>query len=480
MPRNGNGSYSLPKPPFVPGTTISSADVNSDFSDIATALTGSVAADGQTPITGPLSFPSGSSAAPSITFTADTTTGVYLHGVGELGFASDGGLAAYFDSAQVLHLLGDLQGITGTLTGLLTLSSTSHMLVPNGTTAQRPSATAAAVRYNSTLASLEFSNGTGWVQVASPLSAPQGRLTPTSGVPIISSDVTAAASFFYTPYRGNLCPIYDGTAFTLYPFSELTMTLATQHTAGGIYDVFGFLDAGSMIVGTGPVWTTLTVGSGARGVGAGTTELQQVKGIWTNAVSITARNGATTYTVAANQGTYLGTMYMNTGSNGQVTCQVSYGQSRKFGIWNAYNQEDIQLRAGDATASWGYNTATVRASNGSANNSSTILIGLPTRIYNACNQYINTSSASLSVVAGQIGIGWNVTNAFSGYAGRGGVYVSAGTTVQGDFNVRGEYSLVAPIGLHTATMCEKNTNGNATSNFNGTEASMLMTNQWLG
>lgn len=51
MARNGSGVYSLPQAPFVSGTTISSTAVNSDFSDIATALTQSIASDGQTPIT---------------------------------------------------------------------------------------------------------------------------------------------------------------------------------------------------------------------------------------------------------------------------------------------------------------------------------------------------------------------------------------------------------------------------------------------
>lgn len=47
MPRNGSGSYSLPEAAFVPNTPISSAAVNSDFSDIASAITGSLARDGQ-------------------------------------------------------------------------------------------------------------------------------------------------------------------------------------------------------------------------------------------------------------------------------------------------------------------------------------------------------------------------------------------------------------------------------------------------
>lgn len=51
MPRNGAGTYTLPEAPFVFDTVISETSVNSDFSDIASALTQSIAADGQTPIT---------------------------------------------------------------------------------------------------------------------------------------------------------------------------------------------------------------------------------------------------------------------------------------------------------------------------------------------------------------------------------------------------------------------------------------------
>lgn len=54
MPRNGSGTYTLPESPFVTGTTIDPSPVNNDFNDIAQALTGSVAADGQTPMTGDL------------------------------------------------------------------------------------------------------------------------------------------------------------------------------------------------------------------------------------------------------------------------------------------------------------------------------------------------------------------------------------------------------------------------------------------
>lgn len=55
MSRNGSGIYNLPTGnPVVTGTTITSNWANTTLSDISTALTGSVAADGQTPVTGNL------------------------------------------------------------------------------------------------------------------------------------------------------------------------------------------------------------------------------------------------------------------------------------------------------------------------------------------------------------------------------------------------------------------------------------------
>ena len=55
MSRNGSGTYSLPSGnPVVTGTTISSTWANSTLTDIQNAITQSVSADGQTPITGAL------------------------------------------------------------------------------------------------------------------------------------------------------------------------------------------------------------------------------------------------------------------------------------------------------------------------------------------------------------------------------------------------------------------------------------------
>lgn len=57
MSRNGSGTYNLPSGnPVVTATTISSSWANTTLNDIANALTGSIAADGQTPITANLNI----------------------------------------------------------------------------------------------------------------------------------------------------------------------------------------------------------------------------------------------------------------------------------------------------------------------------------------------------------------------------------------------------------------------------------------
>jgi len=55
MSRNGSGTYTLPAGnPVVTGTTISSTWANNTLTDLATAMTGSLASDGQTTATGNL------------------------------------------------------------------------------------------------------------------------------------------------------------------------------------------------------------------------------------------------------------------------------------------------------------------------------------------------------------------------------------------------------------------------------------------
>jgi microcystin-dependent protein len=101
VPRNGSGVYSLPELPFQPNTTISSAAVNDDLSDIATALTFSVATDGQSSMTGPLKLPSGSAAAPALAFSADQTTGLRHGAAGTMTVVGGASDVVTFDGTQI-------------------------------------------------------------------------------------------------------------------------------------------------------------------------------------------------------------------------------------------------------------------------------------------------------------------------------------------------------------------------------------------
>jgi hypothetical protein len=109
MSRNGSGTYTLPAGnPVVTGTTITTTWANNTLSDMATALSGSIAADGQTPITGAL--------------------------VGSSDTVQFGG--------------------------------TGQIALPSGTTAQRSSSPySGMIRYNNSLAQFEGYSGASWKRI---------------------------------------------------------------------------------------------------------------------------------------------------------------------------------------------------------------------------------------------------------------------------------------------------------------------------
>lgn len=318
------------------------------------------------------------------------------------------------------------------------------------------------------------------------LQPPQGYLTLTSGTPIITGDVTAATVVYYTPFKGDRVPIStDGSTFKMRQFSELTLTLSTNHVASGIYDVFLFDNSGVTTIGTGPVWNTVTAGSCDRGTGAATSELTRLHGFHVNANSMTARNGSTTYTVAANEGLFVGSIYIDS-TAGEVTCHRTYGQSRKWGISNAYNRVTIRLKAGDSTTSWNYTTATIRQSNGSTGNTLVVFDCLgEEEIKSTFKQklsYVNVSNTANQGGGSFIGIGWNSTTAFSGTQGMAEL---ASFSIAGPINysinflatATGEYVAPPALGINSVNALEQTT-GNSGQSFYGTEADMLLTAEW--
>jgi len=301
--------------------------------------------------------------------------------------------------------------------------------------------------------------------------SPQGRLTVTSGVPVISTDSPDKASVFYMPYTGNLIPIYNGTSFIPTTFAELTLTLVAGHASGNIYDVYVWSESGVVTIGTSPVWSTITAGSGARGTGASTAELARVQGMLVNANAMTMTNSTNTFSVGANLGTYVGTILMS--ANGQVSCDTAFGQSKEWGVWNAYNRKPIVILIGDATATWAYATGTIRQSRATAGNALIVLTGLAEEWVDLDFRQKFVSSNAATTAA--IGIGVNSTTAFSGQAGGGG------STPGGSHGVllSARHMLPPGLGLNNINACEIGS-GAGTNTFNGGQENMQLVAKYLG
>ena len=146
MSRNGSGVYSLPAGnPVVTGTSISSTWSNTTLSDIATALTGSVASDGQTPMTGNLDMNSR-----KVVLLANGTVSTDAINLGQL-------TAALTNTTVTGNL---------TVTGNGTFGGTGFLLIPKGTTAERPvSPVNGEIRYNTTTSQFEGYQGGAWGQL---------------------------------------------------------------------------------------------------------------------------------------------------------------------------------------------------------------------------------------------------------------------------------------------------------------------------
>lgn len=114
MARNGSGTYTKVNT-FTAGTPITAASHNQNWDDVAAEITNSVAADGQTSMTGPLKASSGTAAAPSHTFASDVDTGIFRRASNELGFSTGGVQAGYVDGSQKLFWGGAVD-VTGAFT----------------------------------------------------------------------------------------------------------------------------------------------------------------------------------------------------------------------------------------------------------------------------------------------------------------------------------------------------------------------------
>lgn len=163
------------------------------------------------------------------------------------------------------------------------------------------------------------------------------RLTLSTGVQVMTSEVLAAGTLYLTPFRGNIVTLYSGSAWEYHELSEISLSL-TGLTADKNYDVFLYDNSGLTLEAV--VWTDNT----------------------TRATALAVQNGRYVKTGAATR-RYVGT-FRTTGTTGQ--CEFSFGGRStlaKLFVWNYYNRLPVHAEVKHGTESWSYTTTTWRAAN---------------------------------------------------------------------------------------------------------------------
>jgi len=292
---------------------------------------------------------------------------------------------------------------------------------------------------------------------------PQGRLTLTSGTPVMTTTTSGQTTIYYTPDRGNFVPLPGsaGGAFTNVSYTELSQTTTdTTHNPTAVapnscYDEFVWSNSGTITLSRGPAWSTCA-GSGARAAGGAIARpASPNNGFLVNSVDIT--NGP-----PAGLGLWVGTI----ASNGSSTIDWIYGATAaggtagSFNVWNAYNQAPVYSITRDSNPGYSYTTTSFRQADSSAGMQCSFVSGSTSR------QTFNARYMSEVTAGGNdtfTGVGFNSTSAVSGIGAGGKTSSGTDTTVQ-----TSEYAS-AYLGFDTFAALEKGASGasfNVNGNFN--------------
>jgi hypothetical protein len=292
-------------------------------------------------------------------------------------------------------------------TGTATLTNSATLILPGGasiTTAPGDTGYFAQLNGDTVICTVFSRVGT----VSVPL--PAGRLTLLSGTPVLLTDQSAKTSIYWTPYGGCGYPWYNGSSWAFRSLAaEVTLALdGATHLLGKNYDLFLFNDAGTDRLVSGPAWTSDTVR-------AQVIALQN--GFYVNTLSMAAKYGATSVTVPALQGTYVGTFRPSAAGQASMVMNpagASGGAAPFMGLWNYYNRVMLAGTTNDTGASYTYASSTLRQARGGVGtgNQVNFLIGVAEDNISAIWAYgmmtatVLTSVARLTLGLDSITAGW--------------------------------------------------------------------------
>ena len=334
--------------------------------------------------------------APANTFTIACASGQTINGASTLA------LTAQYDAILAYSNGTNWYAARDTLAGLGVSAFALTLLdAPDGETF-----------LDTLIASATAAKARGDIEFASHVPpVPGGRLTNLTGEPV-PANTAAANNIYYVPYLHSTIILDNGSGvLTDYTISGMAQGLAddTKSPAAGAadknYDMFAWVDAGTLRCTRGPLWDSLTV----RGTGVGKTELiRNSIGQWVNRYDITNGPGA-------GKGLYVGTI--NTNPSGATVSQTRGGASAfgYWGVWNMFNRVPIDIFIWDTTDTHTYTTATVRQWQASVNYQFSFVRGMNEDAVeaDAFATALNTNTG-VGVIAG---VGLDATNAFSGTVG---------------------------------------------------------------
>ena len=320
-----------------------------------------------------------------------------------------------------------------------------------------------------------WTNGTGFTCNTIPAStvpSPQGRLTLTTGTAVLTAGTTSSSTIYYDCYRGaSAVPYYTGTTDAVDTVASCEVSTVMQASSTGVINSGDLFDAwwvhsgASRLCiatnGSGGGWASDTAGSlTARGTGY--TQLDKTTRPYiTNKNPIAhCYNGATDYgSVAANQATYLGTLY--TSSTATTVMQfkpsaTSGGNANILGLYNAYNRIRIGAVSQDSQTAYTYSTATWRAPAGGSSNNIHWVDGLQQSSITASYRSIVQGTTGS---AGAVGVDFDSTSAQPAMLAVGG---------NGQIVVTLEAIELSPplMGYHYAQGVEESTSGGQAISFN--------------
>jgi hypothetical protein len=276
MSRNGSGTYTLPAGnPVVSGTVIATTWANNTMNDLAAAMTDSVAADGQTPMTGPLNMNSN-----KVTNLATGT--ISGDGINFTQFNTP-----TFGGAVVCST-------TLTVVGDTTMSGTGQLKIPNGTTGQRSATPVSGmIRFNSTLNSYEgYTSYTG---------------ATISTITFVTTTATLTTATAHGLNTGNTVFITGTTPAAYSGTFVITVTGTTTFT----YTMLSTPSGNATVMGSYVYGNWAQIGGGATGAGGDQIFVE-------NGVTVTAN-----YTLSTNKNAMsVGPITINSG----VTVTVPSGQ----------------------------------------------------------------------------------------------------------------------------------------------------------